>query len=144
MMKDSILIGGLNDNLDEGELDDHGFFNTNDVNYGCTTEETGMFVDQEANGIFGLYSASDSKLKSKPAKQFAPNIVDSLYHSNSILSNSFSLCLGNKRGYLTLGGFRSDRHKEGSPIINVSYKNNTNYEVHVYSIKVFIIYLDWQ
>lgn len=59
-MTGKVAIGGIGDNLDIGEPDDHGFNRLNDVVFGCTQQETGLFLSQEANGIFGLYSVSNS------------------------------------------------------------------------------------
>ena len=65
-----------------------------------------------------------------------------MYRQKILNSNSFSLCFAVDGGYMTFGGYRSDRHVKGQTIQKTSYVDN--YEVSVRSIDVILVKKGWK
>ena len=129
MMLQPIMFGDKGENMDKNEDDSHGIKAPIKMPIGCTTQETGMFLPQKANGIMGLYYNSNSE-------RFSPNLIDQLYNGGHIVTRGFGLCLGTYGGFFTLGKLRTDRHKKGAKTQTLNYIANTNYMISVFSVSV--------
>lgn len=65
-------------------------------------------------------------------------MLDLLFRQNALQTNSFALCFGHEGGFMTLGGYRSDKHLAGEEIQRVKYYGN--YLVHLKSVRVIYFY----
>ena len=94
--------------------------------FGCHIRETNLFKSQKADGIMGLARKKNN----------INSLIDTLYETQRIDSNSFSLCLGKENGLITVGGFNSSLH--------LSSMNWTNmYDEVYYSVKLARVYVDY-
>jgi hypothetical protein len=94
--------------------------------FGCHLRETNLFKSQKVDGIMGLARKKNN----------VNSLVDTLFDTERIDSNSFSLCLGKENGLLAVGGFNSSNH--------LSQMNWTNmYDEVYYSVKVTRIFVDY-
>lgn len=71
-----------------------------------------------------------------------PNMLDLLFRQKALNSNSFALCFGHDGGYMTLGGYRSDKHLKGEGIQKVKFSGN--YMVSLKSLRVDVSHTDWK
>lgn len=88
-MKDYLLFG---DDLTES------YFSTISI-IGCINNANKGFKQQPANGILGL----------SPNSNTFPDVVDDIHLKESI-TQSFSICLSNNTGYMSIGGYDYFRH----------------------------------
>ena len=61
-------------------------------------------------------------------------MLDLLFRQKALNTNSFALCFGHDDGYMTLGGYRTDKHLAGEEIQKIKYFSN--YEVSIKSVRV--------
>lgn len=61
-------------------------------------------------------------------------MLDLLHKQKVLASNNFALCFSRDGGYMTLGGYRSNKHVPGEPVQTVAFTEN--YKVGILSIKV--------
>jgi len=87
--------------------------------------ETSLFKSQKVDGIMGL-SYKNNEIGS---------IIDNLFDSKRLQSNSFSLCLGQIDGILTIGGFNESLHLEPIKWINL-------FDHEFYSVKISTFKID--
>lgn len=92
--------------------------------FGCHLRETNLFKSQKVDGIMGL-SYKNNEIGS---------IIDDLFDSRRLGSNSFSLCLGQIEGILTIGGFNQSLHLE--PIQWIKLYNHEFYSVQASTFKI--------
>ena len=97
--------------------------NSFELPIGCTTKETLSFSTIKTDGILGLGN-DDS------------NFVSLAYKNNRLLSDVFSICLGQKDGYFSMGKIDSQFHKSNF----IQYINLIkNEEEYLFQIKTFKI-----
>lgn len=74
-----------------------------------------------------------------------PNLIDSTYKQHQEINErlAFSLCFGYDGGYMTIGGYNSEKHLPNATVNIVPYKGRGGqYVVNIYKAKVsHIIFL---
>lgn len=61
-------------------------------------------------------------------------MLDLLHRQKVLDTNNFAICFAREGGYMTLGGYRPDKHLPGEPVQSVPYTDN--YKVGVLGVKV--------
>lgn len=89
---------------------------------GCTTYEDNFFYTQKVDGIMGLCNNDN-------------NFVDILSKYGLIDNNIFSLCFGQKGGYMSIGEIETKYHKEKIYYANKD-KNKHYYSLNINKIKI--------
>ena len=117
-----------------GKLKDQGKKNTFRSLFGCTSRESGMLKEQDADGILGLGCLTNST-------KFAPNLIEASLREHRVNKNGFSICYSHNGGLLTIGDFNHERHIEGAPEITIRYGlHSEQYSVRLASIQVTHFY----
>lgn len=73
-----------------------------------------------------------------------PNLIDSTYKQHQEVNErlAFSLCFGYDGGYMTVGGYNSDKHLPNATVNIVPYNGRGGqYVVNIYRAKVHYIIL---
>lgn len=68
-----------------------------------------------------------------------PNYIDDLYEKEKGIEfqKMFSICIGRKDGYMTIGQYDLNRHPNNSLYYKVKYNHDTDvYKININSIKV--------
>lgn len=68
-----------------------------------------------------------------------PNYIDDLYEKEQGIKfqKMFTICIGRKDGYMTIGQYNLNRHPKDSLYYKVKYDMNTDlYKININSIKV--------
>lgn len=96
--------------------------NKNLIPIGCTIYEDNLFYTQKVDGIIGLCNNGN-------------NFINILYKYKIIHNNIFSLCFGQKGGYISIDRIETKYHKESIKYINID-KNNNYYSFNINKIKI--------
>jgi hypothetical protein len=92
-------------------------FNYNDDSFetviGCVTEETGLFVTQEADGIIGM---SPNHYSPSQTNEDPPSPLDSAIIQGKLKDSKMSICLGSDGGIMSLGNMNYDLHRRGESL----------------------------
>lgn len=123
--KDVVSLGDGEDSLDS-DVSKKRIYKPENFFFGCTENEPPLFKAQKANGIMGLYSRSNSYAT-------FPNVLDIFKNDHQDKTGSFSICISEEGGYLTLGGFNKDRHLPGQKLSTIPYEDN--YRILVKSVR---------
>lgn len=68
--------------------------------FGCHLRETNLFKSQKADGIMGIGRKKNS----------INSVIDTLYETEKIESNSFAICFSKENGVFTVGGYNESIH----------------------------------
>jgi hypothetical protein len=76
------------------------------------------------------------------ASKIPPNIIDYVfrYHHHDDEKKAFSLCFGYDGGYLTVGGYNTEKHKENSKTFVISYHESDQYKISLTQLYVSIFH----
>jgi len=113
---DKLWVGGAEENVIPGA----NHYAVNFI-FGCQTSETGLFIDQLADGIMGM-SLSDDTLASQ------------LYFKKVTNTRVFTLCLRDGGGIMTLGGVDERIHLEPGIIYARIFKDEGWFNVNLINI----------
>lgn len=113
---DKIQVGLMGDSIQKkGEK--QKVFESTDFMFGCAQSAPSQFVKQSTDGIMGIRSPSNQEDR-------IPSLQDVLDQSNQTSLNQFSICFGDVGGYMTFGGFNSDKHTKGKEVQSFKYKDS--------------------
>lgn len=126
VVEDIVFLGG--DSSFENE-DARNRFGTH-FKFGCQHKETGLFIEQVADGIMGL-SNTDNHLVAK------------LHQENKIPSKLFALCFGEDGGSMTVGEPDTQRHRGEIQYAKVIGDRSSGYAMSACICFSWQVLIDW-